>query len=302
MTLSHTRVFRVRYDECDAYGHVNNAVYLRYMQETAFDASAAAGFGPARYAALGRLWLTYSTQIEYRRPLVYGDAVAVTTWVADFAKVRSRRMYEFHHAASRELAATAHTDWVFIDAATSRPAPIPPELIRAFFPDGAPPTLPRPPLPPAPAPPPGVVRVRRRVEWRDVDAVQMVNNPNYLAYVEEAGFAASGAFGWPHTRMAAAGFGILARAHRLEYLRPAGYGDELEIATWFADVGGASATRYYTLTRLGDGALVARVHSRYVWVDRQTGRPIRIPRDFLADLAPNRSGDAAPAAGGNHGG
>ena len=45
----HERTFRVRYYECDAYGHVNHANYLRYMQETAFDASAAVGYEIARY-------------------------------------------------------------------------------------------------------------------------------------------------------------------------------------------------------------------------------------------------------------
>ena len=51
MPLVHTRNFRVRHYECDAYGHLNNANYLRYMQEAAFDASAAAGYGMLRYEA-----------------------------------------------------------------------------------------------------------------------------------------------------------------------------------------------------------------------------------------------------------
>ena len=42
MALTHERTFRVRHYECDSYGHVNHANYLRYMQEAAFDASAAA--------------------------------------------------------------------------------------------------------------------------------------------------------------------------------------------------------------------------------------------------------------------
>ena len=40
--FTHIITFRVRYSECDSLGHVNNTHYLRYMQETAFDASAAA--------------------------------------------------------------------------------------------------------------------------------------------------------------------------------------------------------------------------------------------------------------------
>ena len=39
--VTHTRTFRIRHYECDRYGHVNNANYIRYMQEAAMDASAA---------------------------------------------------------------------------------------------------------------------------------------------------------------------------------------------------------------------------------------------------------------------
>ena len=37
MPLTHVRSFRVRHYECDAFGHLNNTNYVRYMQETAFD-------------------------------------------------------------------------------------------------------------------------------------------------------------------------------------------------------------------------------------------------------------------------
>ena len=95
MPLTHVRTFRVRHYECDAYGHVNYANYLRYMQEAAFDASAAAGYDLDRYEAMGRHWLVRETDIEYLRPLRYGDTVQVKTWVADFRRIRSRRAYEF---------------------------------------------------------------------------------------------------------------------------------------------------------------------------------------------------------------
>jgi acyl-CoA thioester hydrolase len=75
MPLTHVRTFRVRHYECDAYGHLNYANYLRYMQEAAFDATAAAGYDLARYEAMGRRWLVRETDIEYLRPLRYGDSV-----------------------------------------------------------------------------------------------------------------------------------------------------------------------------------------------------------------------------------
>jgi len=39
--------------------------YVRYMQETAFDASAAVGYSMARYATMDRYWLVHDTEVEY---------------------------------------------------------------------------------------------------------------------------------------------------------------------------------------------------------------------------------------------
>ena len=291
MPLTHVRTFRVRHYECDAYGHVNYANYLRYMQEAAFDASAAAGYDLSRYEVMGRHWLVRETDIEYLRPLRYGDSVQVKTWVVDFRRIRSRRAYEFRRVGSGELVARAHTDWVFLDSATWRPAPIPPEMMAAFFPEGLPdPAPPRPRFPSAPPPPPGVFRLRRRVEWRDIDTAQHVNNAAYLAYLEDCGVQVAAAHGWPMSRMQAEGFAIVARRHRIEYRQPAALDDELELATWISDVKRATAIRHYTVTRVGDGALLARARTLWVWVDQKTGRPIRIPGAFLADFAPNIAG------------
>ncbi|MFB0536744.1 MAG: YbgC/FadM family acyl-CoA thioesterase [Anaerolineae bacterium] len=288
MPLTHVRTFRIRHYECDADGHVNYANYLRYMQGAAFDATAAAGYDLVRYQAMGHHWLARETDIEYLRPLRYGDSVQVKTWVADLRRVRSRRAYEFRLVGSGELVARAHTDFVFLDSATLRPAPIPRELMGAFFPEGLPePAPPRPRFPSAPPPPPGVFRLRRRVERRDIDPEQHVNNAVYLSYLEDCGVQVVVAHGWPMSRMQAEGFASVVRRHRIEYRQPAVLDDELELATWASDVKRTTAVRHYTVTRVSDGALLARARTLWVWVDLKTGRPIRIPQTFLADFAPN---------------
>jgi len=290
-SLTHVRTFRVRHYECDAYGYVKYANYLNYVQEAAFDASAAAGYDLARYEAMGRHWLVRETDIEYLYPLRYGDSVQVKTWVADFRRVRSRRAYELRLAGSGGLVARAHTDWVFLDSATGRPAAIPPAMMAAFFPEGVPEQAPpRSRFPSAPPPPPGVFRLRRRVEWRDIDTAQHVNNAVYLAYLEECEVQAAATHGWPQARMRTEGFAVVARRHQIEYRQPGVLGDELELATWVSDVEDATAVRHYTVARVSDGALLARARMLWGTVDVKTEQPIRIPDAFLADLAPNTAG------------
>ena len=285
MPRIHERTFRVRQYECDAYGHVNHANYLRYMQETAFDASAAAGYDFAWYTAAGHNWLVRESDITYHRPLTYGDSVTVKTWVADFHRVRSRRMYELRHSASGELVAEASTDWVYLHTATLRPVTIPQEMRLAFFPEGPPESAPRRErFPEPPPPPPRAFTSCRQVEWRDIDTVGHVNNANYLVYLEDCGVQAVNHFGWPMRRMLAAGFGIVARRYRIEYKQSAVLDDDLLVTTWVADVRRATAVRHYTITRASDQALMVRALALWVWVDLQTGQPIRIPADFLASF------------------
>ena len=291
MPLEHTRKFRVRYYECDALGHAKSASLLRYMQETAFDASAAAGYDLARYDELGRLWLVRETDVQSLRPLRYGDSIQVKTWVADFRRVRSRRAYELRHAATGEIVAQAHTDWIYLDTDTLRPITVPPEMIAAFFPEGLPDEgLRREPFPSAPPPPPGVFRMRRRVEWHDLDGAGHVNNAMYMVYLEECGVQVARAHGWPMSRMLEAGFGLVARRYRIEYTQSAVLDDELELTTWVSDPKRSSAVRHYTITRVFDGALAARAHVVWVWIELATGQPLRIPQGFMADFAPNIAG------------
>lgn len=284
----HQSTFRVRYYECDAYGHLNNVSYLRYMQESAFDASAAVGYDVARYVDMGHHWLVRESEIDYLRPVRYGDSVRVKTWVADARPTRSRRAYEFYLNDSDDLIARATTDWAFVNTATGRPAAVPPSLIAAFFPDGdAPPALPRDRFPSPPAPPKKLFEMTRRVTWQDIDTAWHVNNAMYLAYAEDCGVKIAAAFGTPMEHIFDTGFAIVARSHRIEYREPAQLDDELTISTWLFDPKRASVTRHYNIARTADKGILARVQTNWVWVDSKTGRPIRIPEEFLKAFGDN---------------
>jgi acyl-CoA thioester hydrolase len=296
MPLVHTRNFRVRHYECDAYGHLNNANYLRYMQEAAFDASAAVGYDMARYDAMDRFWLIRETEIEYRHPLRYGDSVQVKTWVADFRQIRSRRAYEFTRATTGQQVARASTDWVFLERSTGRPAAIPPEMKAAFLQKGVPESIQPRERFASVAPPSLAFRQRRRVEWRDIDSVGHVNNAVYLSYIEDCGIQAVTANGWPISRMNAEGFGVVARQHRIEYEQAAALDDELEVITWFTEPHESTTVRHTAIIRVADGALVSRARTLHVWIDLASGKAAAPPAIFLVDLLPSAVG-RPPATG-----
>ena len=290
MPATYLRPFRVRHYECDAASHLYHANYLRYMETAAFEASTDVGYTPARYDALGLVWLVYESAITYRRPILYGATVQVKTWVEDFRRVRSRRRYEFFDPQTGALLADGCTDWVLLDRESQRPVSIPAALRQAFFPEGVPPDAGRAArFPEPPAPPAGVFTTRRHVEWRDVDPARHVNNAVYLSYMESSAMGLMRHCGWTMQRAWDSGFAIVARDYRIEYRGQATLDDELQIDTWLSDVRRATAVRHYRVTRVADGAVLTRGRCLYAWVDPQTYRPVRISREFLTDFQANIS-------------
>ena len=288
MPHSFTTPFAIRHDECDAYGHLNNAVYLRYMQEAAFRASADAGLGQAEYEAMGHFWLIRETEIEYLQPLRGGETIHITTWNEGFRRTMARRHYVFRRAGEDQPAARAWTDWVFLNRTSGRPATILPGIHAAYFPEaGRAPGFARTPFPEIPPAPAGVFKLTRRVEWRDIDELQHLNNAAYLSYVEDCAVQLAEHFGWSFEQWTGLGQAFVARKHHIQYLRPVLLKDLLDIRTWLFNVRRTSATRYYALQRTVDGELLAQVATLWALIDLQSGRPTRFPPDFQAVIGSN---------------
>lgn len=283
MPREFVRTFQVREYECDQYGHVNNANYLRYMQQAAVEASADAGYDSRRYQALGTLWLIRETGIEYLRPILPEQVVQVRTWVADFRRIVSRRRYVL--SVDGEQVAAAYSDWVYVERQTQRPVRIPQEMALAFMPEGGGEVIERSPMPspPLPAEP---VTIMHRVEWGDLDGAGHVNNAVYLSFLEEAGIRAGEAAGWGMQAMAAKGLAVVARAHRIQYLLPGLHGDSLKITTWLTDVRRVSALRHFMIQRATDGTLLLRANTRLAFLNRQTMAPTVLPETVRQAFAP----------------
>ena len=288
MPLTFTRRFRVRYYECGAHRQLSDVNYLRYMQEAAFDASANVGYDEDEYLKLGSYWLIRETEITFIKPLRSNDIVNVVTWVDDFRRVRSRRIYEFRLNPTNELAGKAVTDWAYLDRKTGRPMEIPNEMVAAFVEDGVEiNSRQRPRFPKIKNPPKESYFVQRKVEWRDIDTAQHVNNAVYLTYFEDCGIQVAKEYGWEMKHMQDMGIGIVARKHHILYRQPALLDDELEIATWLTDFQKSTLVRHYVLKRLSDNEILGQSNSVYALIDLNSGKQIDIPTTFRQDFKAN---------------
>lgn len=115
----------------DRNRHVNNVAYVQWMQDAAIQHSAATGC-TRMTETIGATWVARMHRIEYLSPAFAGEAITVSTWVANFRKVRSLRRYRFIRVADQKVLAQGETDWVLVDIASGRPRGIPSEMAKLF--------------------------------------------------------------------------------------------------------------------------------------------------------------------------
>ena len=129
---SFTHVVRVSEHEIDELGHVNNTVYLQYMEGIARAHADSLGATLEVMRTLGTVPVARQTVITYHRPAFAGDELRVRTEIISSSGVRSTRVYEIRRAATDELLAEGQTEWVWIDPQRGRPKAPPRELLTMF--------------------------------------------------------------------------------------------------------------------------------------------------------------------------
>jgi acyl-CoA thioester hydrolase len=115
--------------DIDQIGHVNNIVYLRWVQDAAV-AHWRARASEADQAAL--LWVVVRHTIEYKRPAMNGDKIIVRTWIGNASRCQFERHTEIIRARDQRLLATSLTVWCPIDAKTLKPTIVSDEVRKRF--------------------------------------------------------------------------------------------------------------------------------------------------------------------------
>ena len=115
--------------DLDERRHVNNVVYLRWVQ----DVATAHWRANAPHQALDSIaWVALRHEIDYRRELKLGDTAHGRTWVAEQAQGPRFDRFIRLDDAEGAMCAQVHTTWVLIEQATGRPRRVP-EWITATF-------------------------------------------------------------------------------------------------------------------------------------------------------------------------
>jgi acyl-CoA thioester hydrolase len=116
--------------DIDELGHVNNAVWVRWIQDMATAHWEAVAPPEHREAYV---WGVVRHEIDYLRAVVRGETVTGRTWVAEAPKgARFDRLVEFT-GTDGKARVRARTTWAILDKATGRPLRVPADVAAPFL-------------------------------------------------------------------------------------------------------------------------------------------------------------------------
>lgn len=244
----HVAYVQRRWADLDAFGHVNNVAFLRYLQEARVDMLFvhAARQGADRLAA-GVVVRRH--EIDYRAPLAFGpQPLQVQMWTHDVRNATFAVGYEIRDVTGERLYAVASTVLVPYDLAAGRPRRLTPQERSVLF-EYVDPQAPRPRIDDDGGASAGTARdvlaratkthvYHAAVRFDDLDSFGHVNNVVFAEYMQEAriDFVTRHFVGVDTGRN-----GSVVAAQRLDYLLPVPSRTEpLAVEVWVTRLGRSS--------------------------------------------------------------
>jgi acyl-CoA thioester hydrolase len=115
--------------DIDEQNHVNNTVYLRWVQNVATAHWRAIASREAQ-ATIG--WIVLRHEIDYKAPATLGDEIVLRTWVGKASRLTFERFTEIRRQSDGQLLSQARTLWCPINEQTGRPTRVPEEVHTQF--------------------------------------------------------------------------------------------------------------------------------------------------------------------------
>lgn len=115
--------------DIDELNHVNNVVYLRWVQ----DAASAHWDSMAPEELRARCsWVVLRHEIDYHSPALPGDAIEAFTWIDQAEGPRQKRYVSIRRTGHSKALASACTTWCLLDSKTGRPTRVSQEISSAL--------------------------------------------------------------------------------------------------------------------------------------------------------------------------
>ncbi len=119
----------VKTDDIDQANHVNNVVYLKWIQ----DVSEGHWLAVAPTEILEKYyWVALRHEIDYKSSGFLGDELLLKTHLKSYGGVRSLRAVQIIRKSDNKVLVESLTTWILMATATNKPTRISEELERLF--------------------------------------------------------------------------------------------------------------------------------------------------------------------------
>ncbi len=118
--------------DLDDLGHVNNVVYLRWIEDVARAHADRLGMGVNEMRSLGVVPVVRRHTITYTGAALLGDLLAVSTRITAAHGIRATRHNEVRRRSDDALLVSCETEWVWVNPESGRPR-VPPAALFEHF-------------------------------------------------------------------------------------------------------------------------------------------------------------------------
>lgn len=127
--------YSVQAADIDLHQHVNNKVYLSWMEELAWQHSLAVGINAETHQAHQKIMVVKQHQLNYHHAAKRGDILLLKTWVdKPIGCCQRLRHYQFIRKTDQAQVFSAQTLWVCMSTTTQKAAKLPKAFNQPYFP------------------------------------------------------------------------------------------------------------------------------------------------------------------------
>lgn len=123
--------YKIRYAETDQMGVVHHANYALYLEQARIDWLEKKGLDYSKLEKDGIMLPVLKMDLEFKKPLYFGDTVRVHINCVEEPSVRIKFAYKLYNP-NDELVATANVDLAFVSSTSRRPRRCPEKLLKTL--------------------------------------------------------------------------------------------------------------------------------------------------------------------------
>ena len=120
-------------EDIDSYGHVNNRVYVGWLEDCAWAHSSALGYPEAKCLEMARGMAVRTLHIDYIGACFEGDHVDVGNWIiGNDGRLRARRRFQLLNRTRQQVVMRGEVEYFCLNLETGKPVRMPVEFVQAY--------------------------------------------------------------------------------------------------------------------------------------------------------------------------